>query len=149
MLGYLTYLNFQIFYGCCGFSLIVPCLFLKLDIMSNHLLNIYHPICFLRDLVLLKLMLKLPIRLILLVVLVLQRTLFQNIPLLIFLGKAWMIFPFWIVGVRKRVVLLEIINFFYMLKVCNITHGKIRTSAKFTTNCRSLLDLSYLFSTYI
>lgn len=84
-----------------------------------------------------------------LLVLILNRTLLLNIPLLIIPREVWMVLPSWIISIIVGIFLLHKIHFFNLLHNCNTMHGIMRSTIKFTTHNLNKLNLSYLLSTSI
>ena len=138
-MGYLTQLNLKIFYGSCCVFLMISSLILKLCVVSSHLLESNLPVWFLLGLLLVLLILSL----------ILTLTLWLSIPLLIFPGEIRMILPTRIVSIRVRIILLQKVYLYNLLRSSKTEHRLMGTVTDLTTNSLSLLNLSDLLSSKV
>src|SRR4051812_42837605 len=92
--------------------MVVSRLFLKLRTLSDQSFNSYFPFCLLRHLL-----------------------------LLIFPREVWMILPPWIIGVRIRIVLLQELDLFNLLRSCKTIHSLVRAVTNLTADSLSRLNL--------
>src|SRR4051812_9971376 len=93
--------------------MVVSCLFLKQRTLFGQSLNSYFRFCLLRHLL-----------------------------LLIFPREVWMILPPLIIGVRIRIVLLQELDLFNLLRSCKTIQSLVRAATNLTADSMSRLNLS-------